>query len=214
MKPLLSRKVIVIIGGTTGLGLSAAQACLRAGACVVVLGLDRSSAMSARRILGKKARVVVGDATVSGTAEKAIKLAVSEFGGFHGLYHVAGGSGRRKGDGPLHELSDEGWEYTLKLNLTSVMLSNRAAVQAFQRAGTGGSILNLASVLGFSPSPDFFGTQAYATAKSAIIGFTRSAAAAYVKENIRFNVLAPGLVATPMSVRAQDNPKIMQFIKN
>ncbi|HEX3164603.1 MAG TPA: SDR family oxidoreductase, partial [Chitinophagaceae bacterium] len=56
---------------------------------------------------------------------------IEEFGSFDGLYHVAGGSGRKFGDGPLHELTMEGWNKTLELNLTSLMLSNQAAVKKF-----------------------------------------------------------------------------------
>jgi NAD(P)-dependent dehydrogenase (short-subunit alcohol dehydrogenase family) len=60
-----------------------------------------------------------------------------------------------KGDGPLHELTDEGLDYTLDLNLKSVVLSNRAAIRQFLKQGTGGVILNMASVLGYSPSPQY-----------------------------------------------------------
>jgi NAD(P)-dependent dehydrogenase (short-subunit alcohol dehydrogenase family) len=112
----------------------------------------------------------------------------------------------------LHELTDEGWRYTLEENLTSMVYSNRAAVQQLLKQGTGGAILNMSSVLGFSPSPHFFATHAYATAKAAIIGLTQSAAAYYAPARIRFNVVAPGLVVTPMSQRAQEDPGILRFI--
>ncbi len=92
--------------------------------------------------------------------------------------------------------------YTLNENLTSLFYSNRAAAQQFLKQGNGGTVLNMGSVLGFSPSPKFFSTHAYATTKAAIVGLTKSAAAHYAPHNIRFNVLAPGLVATPMSQRA------------
>ena len=59
----------------------------------------------------------------------AILTCIEEFGSFDGLYHVAGGSGRKMGDGPLHELTLEGWNKTLELNLTSLMLSNKAAIK-------------------------------------------------------------------------------------
>jgi NAD(P)-dependent dehydrogenase (short-subunit alcohol dehydrogenase family) len=134
------------------------------------------------------------------------------FGGFHGLYHVAGGSGRGEGDGPLHEITDEGWDFTIRLNLRSLFYSNRAAVRQFLKQRTGGSVLNMSSVLGFSPSPRHFATHAYAAAKAAVIGLTKSAAACYAKRNIRFNVLAPALVATPMSRRAQGDKEILKFI--
>ena len=209
----LSGKSLVIIGGTTGLGLSAAKAFLAEGARIVVVGRKTESVETAQRDLGTNAKALTGDACDPSTAAHAIETAVREFGGFHGLYHVAGGSGRRQGDGPLHEITDEGWSYTLNENLTSLFGSNRAAVQQFLRQGSGGTVLNMSSVLGFSPSPKFFSTHAYATAKAAIIGLTTAAAAHYAPQNIRFNVLAPALVATPMSQRAQGDEAIQQFIK-
>ena len=139
-------------------------------------------------------------------------MAVERFGRLDGLYHVAGGSGRRAGDGPLHEATDEGWRATLETNLDSVFYSNRAAVKQFLARETSGTILNMGSVLGSSPSPRYFATCAYATAKAAIEGMTKSSAAAYADQGIRFNVLAPALVATPMSERAQEDEAIMKFI--
>ncbi|HYG77939.1 MAG TPA: SDR family oxidoreductase, partial [Planctomycetota bacterium] len=65
---------------------------------------------------------------------------------------------------------------------------------------------------GYSPSPLHFATHAYAAAKAAIIGFTKSCAAYYAPKNIRFNVLAPGLVETPMSQRAAGDATIQKFI--
>lgn len=71
----------------------------------------------------------------------------------------------------------------------------------------------MGSVLGSEPSPKYFATHAYAASKAAIVGLTRSAASYYAPHNIRFNVLAPALVATPMSKRAQENPEILRFMK-
>lgn len=209
---MLRDKTIVIVGGTTGLGLSAARACIAAGARVVVSGRNPESAGAAGESLGEKARVLVGDATDSSSAAALIAAALSEFGGFHGLYHVAGGSGRERGDGPLDEITDAGWEFTLSLNLTSVFHSNRAAVRQFLKQGTGGSIVNMGSVLGLSPSPRYFATHAYAATKAAVVGLSRSAASYYAPRSIRFNVLAPALVDTPMSRRAREKREIMDFI--
>jgi NAD(P)-dependent dehydrogenase (short-subunit alcohol dehydrogenase family) len=209
----LKDKVLVIIGGTTGLGFSAALAFVRNGARVVIVGRDRLHLKSAQTRLGKSARSLAADAIRSDTASRAIQLALAEFGGFHGLYHVAGGSGRRMGDGPLHELTDAGWQATLELNLSSLMFSNRAAVRQFLAQKSGGSILNMGSVLGWSPSPRFFATHAYAAAKAAIIGFTKAIAAYYAPRDIRCNVLAPALVETPMSRRAAEDQAIRRFIK-
>ena len=210
----LQDKCIVIIGGTSGIGLSAARACVGAGANVLAVGREDENIVAAGQALGEAARVISGDATSAGTAPAAIELALREFGRFDGLYHVAGGSGRRAGDGPLHELTDEGWEYTCRLNLTSVVYSNRAAARQFLKQNTGGSVLNIASVLAFSPSPKHFATHAYAAVKAAAVGLTRSAAAYYAPHNIRFNCLLPALVETPMSQRATGDEAIMSFVRN
>lgn len=203
---------IVIIGGTGGMGLSTARACVQAGARVVVTGRDPSHAEEAIRLLGTGSRVLLSDATEEGSAEAAIEACIETFGGFTGLYHVAGGSGRKWGDGPLHEMTLEGWQQTFALNLNSLMLSNRAAVRTFLKQGKGGAILNMGSVLGFSPSPGHFATHAYAAAKSAVMGFSKSLAAYYAKDDIRVNVIAPALVDTPMATRAVNNPDIRRFI--
>lgn len=213
MNPTLAGKVLVVIGGTTGLGLSAVRAFLAAGARVVALGRQPGSVAAAERELGAGARLFAADACDPATAPRAIAEAISAFGRCDGLYHVAGGSGRAWGDGPLHELTDEGWAKTLELNLTSVMHSNRAALRHFLATGTAGAILNLGSVLGFSPSPRHFATHAYAASKAAIIGLSQSLAAHYAAHAIRVNVLAPALVETPMARRAAQDDAILRFIK-
>ena len=211
---MLRGKKIVIIGGTAGIGLAAAKAFQANGAQLVLVGRNDESLLAVKSMLASSTPTVVGgDATLESTAIDAIETCINSFGGFDGLYHVAGGSGRKMGDGPLHELSLEGWNKTLELNLTSLMLSNQAAVNKFLELKQGGSILNMSSVLGFSPSPKHFSTHAYAAAKSAVIGFSKSIAAFYAKNNIRVNVIAPSLVETPMAQRAASDPEISSFIK-
>ncbi len=173
----LVNKNLVIVGGTTGLGLSAAKAFVDNGANVVVVGRNQESVTEAETILGSHAHAIVADAVEPSASVRTIWLCVSKFGSLDGLYHVAGGSGRKMGDRPLRELTLEGWNRTVELNLTSLMLSNQAAINQFLRQQSGGTILNMGSVLGYSPSPQFFSTHAYAAAKSAVIGFTKSVAA-------------------------------------
>lgn len=209
----LNGKILVIIGGTSGIGLSAASAFIARGAKVVAVGREDENVEKAQRLLGNAALVFAGEATNSGTAPRAIAEARQHLGGFHGLYHVAGGSGRKMGDGPLHEMTDAGLEATMRLNFYSLVYSNRAAVKAFMEQGSGGSILNMGSVLGFSPSPKHFATHAYAAAKAAIVGFTKSIAAYYAPYNIRINVIAPALTETPMSQRAANDAKILTYIR-
>jgi len=208
----LENKVVVIVGGTSGLGLSAAKASIAQGASVVVVGRDAAKCQAAVSELGERSRAVPGDAGAAETAEQAVHAAVTTFGDLHGLYHVAGGSGRAQGDGPLHEIVDEGWRYTLNLNLDALMYSNRAATNKLLELGHGGSILNMSSVLAFSPSPQYFATHAYAATKAAAIGLTKAAAAYYATQDIRFNAIAPALVDTPLAARAMGDDKIMQYI--
>ncbi len=215
----LEGRCLVVVGGTRGLGGSAVRACLREGARVVAVGIDPTepapdNAPGWTGIGGGADRLetLIADAREPGVAEAAIEQCVRAFGGFHGLYHVAGGSGRRWGDGPLHTIPLEGWNRTLELNLTTAFLSNSAATRWLLEHDRPGCILNCGSVLAGSPSPSLFGTVAYAAAKSALEGLTRAAAAAYAPHGIRVNLVAPGLMATPMSQRAQSDPGIVDFI--
>lgn len=95
----LENKTIVIIGGTTGLGLSAAKAFVVQGAKVVVVGRNPESCQEVQKLLGLSVCMALqGDATQPNTTPKAIENALGRFGSFDGLYHVAGGSGRKYGD--------------------------------------------------------------------------------------------------------------------
>ena len=210
----LNGKTIVVMGGSAGLGGSASAAFVKEGAKVVLVGLNEEKVDRTVARLGKEqAAGIVGDARAPKTAEVAVKTAVQTFGTLDGLYHVAGGSGRQMGDGPLHQISDAGWEKTLSLNLTSVFYSNRAAVRWFRERSVAGTILNCGSVLGFSPAARYFGTHAYSADKAALVGLARSCAATYAETGIRFNVVAPALVSTPMSRRAQADEAILAYAK-
>jgi NAD(P)-dependent dehydrogenase (short-subunit alcohol dehydrogenase family) len=203
---------IVIVGGTSGLGLSAALACQREGAHVTVAGRDDAHAGVAVERLGATVSCLLGDATDPSLAVTALDDAVARFGRVDGIYHVAGGSGRRFGDGPLDRITDEGWQATIALNLSALFHTNRAATRYFLGAGHAGSVVNMASVLAFAPSPDHFATHAYAAAKAGVIGLTTSCAAYYARHDIRFNVIAPALVATPMAQRAAGDVRIVDYI--
>jgi NAD(P)-dependent dehydrogenase (short-subunit alcohol dehydrogenase family) len=203
----------IIMGGTTGMGLAAALALKTKGANVMVAGRNLDNCKKAKDILGQGSITLEGDATDPKTIKTAIQLTHEAFGSISGLFHVAGGSGRKWGDGPLDKISLEGWNKTMELNLTSLMLSNQAIINYFLEHKISGTILNMGSVLGYSPSPKYFTTHAYAAAKSAVIGFSKSIAAYYAKNNIRINVIAPSLFVTPMAQRAVNDENIMEFLK-
>ena len=209
---LLEHKRIVVIGGTSGIGLAAAKYFCNQGASVVSLG-KKENIPEGEDISTENHHKIFSDATLETSAEAAIKTCQDLFGGFDGLLHVAGGSGRSFGDGPLHEISFDGWEKTMTLNATTVMLSNKAAINSFLNNGVTGAIVNISSVLATNPAPHFFTTHAYAASKAAIIGLSKSAASFYAKNNIRINVISPGLIESPMSKRAAENETIMEYIK-
>ncbi len=145
--------------------------------------------------------------TEAADVERAVAACRETFGRIDGVFNVAGGSGRRFGDGPVHEATPEGWDRTLELNARSTFLVCRAAIRAMldqepNEAGVRGSILNMSSILAFHPSPRLFGTHAYAASKGAIATLTLTMAAYYAPDHIRVNAVAPSLVTTPMSARA------------
>ena len=210
---LLDKKNIIVVGGTSGIGKSAVKAFINEGARLTVIGRDSKKLSDIQTDLGNYGIAIEGDASNPKTINYAIKQSLDRFGNLHGLYHVAGGSGREKGDGPIHKISDKAWDYTISINLDSIFYSNRAVIQQLMNQGNGGTILNMSSVLGFSPSSKFFSTHAYASTKAAIVGLSKSLASYYSKHNIRINVISPGLIATPMSKRAQSNKNILSYIK-
>jgi meso-butanediol dehydrogenase/(S,S)-butanediol dehydrogenase/diacetyl reductase len=116
-------------------------------------------------------------------------------------------SGRSLGDGPVEECTEEAWDAVLDGNLKSVYLYARRALPLL-RANGGGAVVTLSSALGLVGGDDDFATHAYAASKAGVIGLTRAMAVTYAREGIRCNVVAPGLIATPMSRRAQVDPAI------
>jgi NAD(P)-dependent dehydrogenase (short-subunit alcohol dehydrogenase family) len=215
MGQLLGKRCL-IVGGTTGLGRAAARRFLEEGAALVIAGRSPDKGEEARTSLREQGRIafIPCDAAVPEQVERLVAAAVEFLGGLDVLYHVAGISGRRYGDGPLHECTEQGWHATLEANLTSTFLTNRAAVRRFLRQGGPGVILNMASVLGFSPAPRHFDTYAYTATKGGIISMSRLAASRYAPEGIRVNVLAPGLIDTPMAGRAVGDPAIRHYLRS
>jgi NAD(P)-dependent dehydrogenase (short-subunit alcohol dehydrogenase family) len=210
----LAGKRCLLVGGTGGLGQAAARRFLEDGASVTLSGVEADAGHAAVAALSARGpcSLLLADATDPGSVERLFADTLSAMGGLDVLYHLAGASGRRHGDGPLHECTDAGWAATLAVNLTSVFLTNRAAVRHWLDQRQPGVILNLASVLALSPAPQHFDTCAYAAAKAAIIGLSRQAAARYAADGIRVNVLAPGLIDTPMSRRAVGDPAIAGYL--
>lgn len=170
------------------------------------------------RSLGVLVEYRAGDLTDPEFAPLVVADCASSFGRIDALFNVAGISGRRFGDGPIHDCTEAGWSMTWNSNVTTQYRMCREVVrlmlsQSLGANGQRGVILNMASILGINPEPKHFDTVAYATSKGAIIAMSRSIAASCSKNKIRVNAVAPGLVRTPMSARASENPEIVNFMK-
>ena len=202
MTAQLAGKRCLIVGGTSGIGRAAAERFVAEGARVSIAGLESAPG------------AITADARDPIQVDALFRSACTKLGGLDVLYHVAGGSGRKVGDGSLHECSEAGWQATLETNLTGVFHTNRTAIRHFLTNNQPGVILNMASVLAFSPSPRYFDTAAYTAAKGGIIALSRLAAARYAPHHIRVNVIAPGLIDTPMSARAVNDPEILAYLRD
>jgi NAD(P)-dependent dehydrogenase (short-subunit alcohol dehydrogenase family) len=145
--------------------------------------------------------------------QAAIHHAKADLGALHIVFNGVGVSGRKWGDGPIHECSEEAWERVMQINLTSMFLMCKYTVPHLLEQ-RGGSIINLSSVLALVGGDADFFTHAYAASKSGIIGLSRGMAAYYAPQGLRVNVIAAGLIATPMSQRAQQNPHILERLKD
>ncbi len=158
------------------------------------------------------------DVQNAGEVSRTFADALATLGGrLDVLLHIAGISGRRFGDGPLDSCTEEGWDMVIDVNAKGVFLTNQAAVkimleQDLDEYGLRGSIVNVGSVLATHPSPRYFGTIAYAASKGAVASLTLAAASAYAHKRIRFNLLAPGLVDTPMAKRGLEDAEIAAYL--
>jgi len=203
---------VILITGATGIGAATARMAAQEGARVFIAALVAMECEALAKELGGGWHA--GDLSEEANAVAAVQLCIERFGRVDGVFNVAGISGRRFGDGPLHECTVEGWDKLMAANVRSLFLVSRQSVRHMLERDEGGAIVNMSSVVADSPEPQFFATHAYAASKGAIEALTRSSAAFYAKSRIRINAIAPGLVETPMSRRAQDNEEICAFIRS
>jgi NAD(P)-dependent dehydrogenase (short-subunit alcohol dehydrogenase family) len=215
----LSNKII-FIAGASGMAAATARLAIAEGAQVFAVDRSAEAITSLMDSLPGAIRTFCADLSEEDAVEAAFRECLKVYGGFDAVFHAVGLSGRRFGDGSLHECTLAGWDITLSSNATTAFLVSRRALQYFVErtpvmpGNLRGTILNMASVLAFSPQRDFFASHAYAASKGAVIAMTQAAAAYYAPLRININAIAPGLVTTPMSVRAQTDPVILEFMQH
>ncbi|MGD8402856.1 MAG: SDR family NAD(P)-dependent oxidoreductase [Anaerolineales bacterium] len=207
--PALTDKVAVVTGGGSGIGRATAQLFAGEGAHVIILEIDADSAAQTLTSLNgpHPGSNHILDVTDAPQVAAAIESVVSDYDRIDILVNVAGGSGRKWGDGPTHACTLDGWHKTIALNLDSLFYCCKYALDPMLKQERG-VIVNISSVLGLVGGDEDFGTHAYAASKGGIISLTRSIASYYAPRGIRANVICPGLIATPMGKRAQESEQI------
>jgi len=187
----LTGQTALVTGGTRGIGLAIAHRLLGAGAQVVVTGRDEETGRGALAQLaaGDDAVLCTGDATSRADAERAVDTVLERFGHLDIVVNNVGGA---QDFATVADISDELWHSTLSLNLDPALYTTRKALGPLVRQRSG-RIVNIASMEGRDPDP---GLCAYATAKHALIGFTRVLAKEVATHGITANCVCPGAVVT------------------
>jgi NAD(P)-dependent dehydrogenase (short-subunit alcohol dehydrogenase family) len=210
---------VCLVTGATGIAEATALRLASEGAAIFIATRTAShgEALAARvGAAGRPVGSIALDLSLDDSGQAAVDACVSALGRVDAVFNVAGGSGRRFGDGPVHETDAAAWDATLDMNSRSMFLVCGAAVRAMlqQRRGadgTRGAILNMSSVLARHPSAGQFPTHAYAASKGAIEALSRAMAGRYASDGIRVNSIAPALTRTPMAGRAAANPVTVAY---
>lgn len=184
----LKNKTILITAAGQGIGAASARACAAAGGTVIATDVNGDLLKNLEGVSGIETRVL------DVTDVDAINALAAEIPDLDGLFNCAGVVHH----GSILELDDAAWEFSLNLNITSMVRMCRAFVPGLlRRAESEGtaSILNMSSMA--SSEKGFINRTAYGATKAAVIGLTKAIAADFVTQNLRCNALCPGTVDTP-----------------
>lgn len=185
----LEGKVAFITGACSGIGLASAQRFVDEGARVLAADIqDEAGAALERRFAGRLTYAHC-DVTQPAQIQAAVDRAAAEFGGLDIVFNNAGAGGQRGG---MEEMTLEGWDMTMNLLLRSVMCGTLYALPHLKARG-GGAIVNTSSISALASG---YAPVAYATAKAAVLHFSKLCAADLARHRIRVNAVLPGFIAT------------------
>jgi NAD(P)-dependent dehydrogenase (short-subunit alcohol dehydrogenase family) len=190
----LNDKVAIITGASSGIGKATAMLFAQEGAAVVLSGRQAAKLQEIAETVtkrGGRAAVVTGDIRDEDHARSLVEVATAEFGGLDIAFNNAGGSGAM---GSVMDVSLDGWNDTLGVNLTSAFLGAKYQVPAMLQRG-GGSLVFTSSFVGNSVG--FPGMAAYAAAKAGLVGLVQVLASEFGSKGLRANALLPGGTDTP-----------------
>lgn len=194
-------KVALVTGGGSGIGRATAVAFAREKAQVVVTDISENSGEETIRMIkesGGDATFIKADVTQEGDVEALIKKTVKIYGRLDCAHNNAGIPGQST---PLAECTLDDWDAVMNLNLRGTFLCLKYEIMQMLKQG-GGAIVNTSSTMGVVAHGH---APAYVASKHAIIGLTKSAALAYVKNNIRVNAVCPGNTETPIFDHLKEN---------
>ena len=188
----LQNKVVIITGASQGLGVGMAQECARAGAKVVITARtlpELESVVAHLRASGAAVEPVAADMSRPAQLQTLVEHTLARFGQIDGLINNAGVNYVK----PFLDVDLAEWQRVLDVDLTGSFLLTQLCARQMKTRGTGGSIVQIASV---HTHASLAGAAPYDAAKCGVVGFSKAAAVELAPLGIRVNILSPGLCAT------------------